>query len=87
MNKDETKKAIEVMQAYVDGADIEYQQHDTPLWTRLVSDRPAWNWNQGNFRIKPKPREWCMMVMGDGRLRRREEEGYLGRVIKVVEVL
>ena len=54
MNIEETKEAIKVMQAYVDGKQIEAQKCNT--W--LPVDALSWNWNKYNYRIaEPKPVE------------------------------
>ncbi len=84
MNKKETKKVIEVMQAYVDGKEIEIlSEKDT--WTTV--ENPSWIDKVG-YRIKPKPREFEIMVMGDGLIRDAAYiGGYVGEVIKVREVL
>ena len=63
MNREETKKAIEVMQAYVDGAEIEWRcefsNSDYSDWESI--DEPNWiHDGEHLFRIKPKPREWWL---------------------------
>ena len=88
MNREDTKKAIKVMQAYVDGADIECQCGSQ--WTELTgSAEPIFNWSAADYRIKPKPREFEIMVMGNGALREAGDlaSGYSGEIIKVREVL
>ena len=54
MNKTETIEAIKVMQAYVDGEDIQYNGE--------FKSSPVWNWtNGGSYKVKPVPIEiWCM---------------------------
>ena len=57
MNREDTKKAIEVMQAYVNGTELEYRvKPDGISWHRVSS--PVWSWGQDEYRIKPKPREF-----------------------------
>lgn len=51
MNIEETKKAIEVMQAFVDGKEIEYRGNGDCDWTKLSI--PAWDWSKYIYRIKP----------------------------------
>jgi hypothetical protein len=57
MNKEQTKKAIKVMQAFVDGKEVEafspYQK-----WERATT--PRWGWDDTQYRIKPTPtiRPW-----------------------------
>jgi hypothetical protein len=52
MNRERTKEAIKVMQAYVDGEDIEYCLSRHSGWTRVSS--PSWNWYERPYRIAPK---------------------------------
>ena len=54
MNKEETRKAIEVMQAWIDGEEIEWYS-SVSGWTR-VNTVPLWEWYEHKYRIKPKPR-------------------------------
>jgi hypothetical protein len=58
MTKDETREAIKVMQAYVDGSEIEikgdYDGDDA--WE--CGEEPEWDFISNNYRIKPEPREW-----------------------------
>lgn len=55
MNIEKTKKAIEVMQAFVDGKSIEY--FDDGQWRR--TNHPCWTWegSLGAYRVKPEPME------------------------------
>ena len=50
MTREETKEAIRVMQAFVDGKDLEYKRHDG-VW--MLTTMPSWNWNSIDYRIKP----------------------------------
>ena len=53
MDREETQKAIEVMQAYVDGEQIEIKA--TSGWIREFN--PLWTWSlHCQYRVKPKPR-------------------------------
>jgi len=53
MTPEETKKAIEVMQGYVDGKEIEYYTKDfDDFWEG--NDSPGWNWAGYKYRIKPQ---------------------------------
>ena len=55
MIKDETREAIKVMQAFVDGAEIECVLHDkADDWTPML--QPSWNFNLCKYRIKKAPR-------------------------------
>jgi len=65
MNIEETKEAIRVMQAFVDGKEVEQKNNHhltnaLPLWNPAPG--PAWNWGDDikNYRIKPTPtlRPW-----------------------------
>lgn len=60
MNKDQTKEAIKVMQAYVDGEEIEYKD-SSGAW-RAVNGEPLWNFCECEYRVKPKPLE-CYLVV------------------------
>lgn len=57
MNTEETKEAIRVMQAFVDGKEVEYKRHDG-FW--MLTTLPLWNWNSIEYRRKPaaKLRSW-----------------------------
>ena len=46
------EQMIEVMQAYCDGADIEYKQHMSSYW--CVATTPTWDWDNIDFRIKDR---------------------------------
>ncbi len=57
MNKEETKKAIEVMQAFVDGKKIQVKaKMDWDSMEDLVEEEPLWDWQTFQYRIKPSPR-------------------------------
>lgn len=58
MNVEETKAAIAVMQAFVDGEEIEYDPKDDPTeagdsWFGVAN--PVWNWDKRTYRIKKEP--------------------------------
>jgi len=67
MNKEETKKAIAVMQAYVDGEEIEVASGSQGIPTgtlQPLSADPCWDWLNGIYIIKPEPRErWAIYDM------------------------
>lgn len=50
MNPEQTKEAIRVMQAYVDGKEVEYKW-GLMDWNSI--DKPEWNWSAYDYRIKP----------------------------------
>ena len=91
MNRDETKKAIEIMQAYVDGAEVQFRSNqyvsedEAPSWAECA--HKYWAWGAMDYRIKPKPREFEIALDADGKI-----AGSLGpyrspgEVIKVREV-
>jgi hypothetical protein len=64
MTIEETKKAIAVMQAYVDGAEIEYGF--PPCFECGVTKDPSWNWADKTYKSKPKPREIWVNCYADG---------------------
>ena len=57
MNIEQTKEAIRVMQAFVDGNKVEASTFGE-LWS--TSDDPSWNFTSVRYRIKPTPtfRPW-----------------------------
>ena len=61
MNIEETKKAIEVMQAYVDGKNIECSGLFTQDYLSLPS--PNWNWEDNAYRVK-QPR-WIDITVNE----------------------
>ena len=60
MNRMETIEAIEVMQAFVDGAEIENRvlNFPTALWDPINShdNSPVWNWYKQEYRATKAPR-------------------------------
>jgi len=46
-----TKEQIEVMQAYLDGKEIEVYNPYTSKWDQI--EDPLWNWSTNRYRIKP----------------------------------
>ena len=70
MNREETEAAIEVMQAYVDGADLEYRYRKNPKWVVPVwlsfSTVIGWEFDCLEYRIKPKPKECWVRFRKDG---------------------
>ena len=54
MTREETKKCIEVMQAYVDGKEIErrWVAEREEEWRSV--ETPNWFWNTHDYRVKPK---------------------------------
>jgi hypothetical protein len=56
MNIEQTKEAIKVMQAFVDGKEV--QSMYDGKWASVTV--PRWNWDDTQYRIKPTPvlRPW-----------------------------
>lgn len=61
MTREETKKCIEVMQAYVDGTEVETRGDSIGNHLWYVEEDPAWKWSFCLYRIKeePKPCPLC----------------------------
>jgi len=57
MNREQTIEAIRVMQAFVDGKEVEFKWGSMD-WNS--TDKPEWNWSAYDYRIKPTPvlRPW-----------------------------
>jgi hypothetical protein len=58
MNIEKTKEAIAIMQAFVDGKEVECLHRGLEGW--VTTTNPSWNWTNCFFRIKPTPtfRPW-----------------------------
>lgn len=52
MTIEETKKAIEVMQAYVDGKEIEVKSFGSAPFKEIPN--PVWDWYRNEYRVKPE---------------------------------
>lgn len=67
MNKEETKQAIAVMQAFVDGKEIQYRSRYNSTWQPC---RPSWNWIDNEYRIVPtkKKIEYRRLVTKDNNI-------------------
>jgi hypothetical protein len=81
MNIEQTKEAIRVMQAFVDGKEVEQKNNHhltnaLPLWNPAPS--PAWNWGDDikNYRIKPTPtlRPWTADEVPLGAWMRKKQD-------------
>ena len=57
MTREQTIEAIRIMQAYVDGKEVEFKWGSMD-WNS--TDKPEWNWSAYDYRIKPtaKLRPW-----------------------------
>ena len=60
MNIEQTKEAIRVMQAFVDGKEVEWRYRSIEGWDAIITISPKWNWEDCEYRIKPTPtlRPW-----------------------------
>ena len=74
MTKEQTKEAIRVMQAFVDGYTIEAAEVHDIKWGYTLS--PVWNWNNFNYRIKPTPtlRPWTADEVPLGAWMRKKQD-------------
>lgn len=52
-----TQEKIEVMQAYLDGKQIQLRYDHMLIWEDLLPGcEPIWNWGDRDFRVKPEPK-------------------------------
>ena len=81
MNIEETKAAIRVMQAFVDGKEVECWDRGLEGWE--TTNNPSWDWMDCTFRIKPtaKLRPWTADEVPLGSIMRTK--GLEGRCIIV----
>jgi hypothetical protein len=80
MNKEQTKEAIKVMQAFVDGKEVE-SMYDGKWASRT---NPSWNWTNCFYRIKPTPvlRPWTSDEVPLGaQMRKKQDVSRRGVVI------
>lgn len=70
MNKQETAEAIKVMQAFVDGEEIQLceplSKLDSQVNWRDLTGEPGWVWHKFQYRIAPKPREFWITIEPPG---------------------
>lgn len=55
MNQAQTKECIAVMQAFLDGKQIQFHNKKTDRWEDAPSG-VSWDWRKENYRIKPEPK-------------------------------
>jgi hypothetical protein len=74
MNIEQTKEAIRVMQAFVDGKELEWRYRGIERWETIIS--PKWNWIDNEYRIKPTPtlRPWTADEVPLGAQMRRKTD-------------
>jgi hypothetical protein len=88
-----TEEKIAVMQAYVEGKEIQTLDRSCNEW--VTTNDPMWAWNVCDYRVKPKPREWWFVdvyqsPLFDSREAAEEHRQVLrfhGMVIHVREIL
>ena len=56
MNRDRAKELLPIIQAFVDGKEIQYRSHGHANWVDVRVIYP----NDGEYRIKPESREWWL---------------------------
>ena len=54
MNREETKSRIEVMQAYVDGKELEVRWNFEPDLEWIHIQKPVWDHERKEYRIRPE---------------------------------
>lgn len=65
MNREETRKAAEVMLHYANGGEVQYKNYSHSAEWECSAD-PRWNWDILQYRIKPQPVEvTCWAVVRD----------------------
>jgi hypothetical protein len=88
MTKEQTIQAIKVMQAFVDGKEVEYSIFNNNRW--LTTDEPDWSWVSHTYRIKPTPvlRPWTADEVPLGAwMREKEDVSHRWVVIDTGDVL
>ncbi len=98
MLNEDTKRAINVMNAWCEGRVIQYKTRDGE-WEDYgsIDDNtiaPSWNWVEIDYRIKPEPRTfWLVEEAECWYPTKREAENFKAfcgvdyKIVKVVEVL
>lgn len=71
MTREETIEAIKVMQAYVDGKEIEWNSLESEIFD-ISQGQPGWNWCELEYRIKEEPR----MEVAEGFTAKEVEENF-----------
>ncbi len=64
MNIEQTKEALEVMQAFVDGKPCEWRSRGLTIWKEIGT--PSWDFVKNEYRIKPVPKEIWVNEFSDG---------------------
>jgi hypothetical protein len=81
------EEKIKVMQHYANGGVVQIKLADG-VW-RNFFDKPNWNWEDNEYRIKPKePREFWVVQFPNGyNAYECKQKGFEGRMIHVREVI
>jgi len=66
MTKQLTQEAIKVMQAWVNGATIQFAPRETEGWGDCNDSDVSWTWSAFQYRIKPIPMEIEVWVKNGG---------------------
>lgn len=57
MTREEIKEAAKVMEAYADGAEIQYSHKGRNFWINWINiSSPSFDWQTFDYRIKPEPK-------------------------------
>lgn len=56
MNKEQAQKAIEILQAFIDGKEIQFSPEGSGKWWN--ANDPMFSFHDTKYRIKPGPREF-----------------------------
>ena len=86
------KEKIEVMQAALDGKEIEFRLNEGDRWmTCNKPSAPSWDWPYVDYRIKPEPLEgWCNIygshAFGFYETKEEAEEAASSNVIKTIKL-
>lgn len=66
MNVDETRRAIDVMQHYANGGDVQVRKRSSREWVdfdRRAGGSPSWDWWENDYRPVPRvPREFVVAL-------------------------
>lgn len=82
------KEIIEVVQAHMEGKQIQVSNDQGYSWIDAPLEPPCWNFSTRNYRIKPeprKPREWTLVYNG-GAMWREIRYGDIGPCEEAVRV-
>lgn len=79
-----TAEMIAVMQAYVDGKEIEYRCGDYQTWRKTID--PLWDWYKTDYRVKTEP-EYIPFTFEDaefliGKALKHKKENYLAVITR-----